>query len=300
MCITSSRSILDNTYIGAWDINHPTFGYRHVLAYQNRVKNLAKGPNCMLLHIQSKEEIKPEWIIDTSYAPTFLTAIYDEIDPIPKNDGIAWMSSPTERPNYVIERGVYNIAILNNLSPEIIDATLKQIPTHKLPSLENGLIQFFKDKFPNFPLLLCCFDNKDAQQASPILIHFPPLFPEKLMLNTIDSHGGIPDTEKKVGFHQKLIVGSYKCKNKLGIKLYKYFSEHLYQALEEFLPKFATVTDLLHFFNGPNKDICVDVKNIHENKLPKVYLNILGNIESQQEVEVVQTGNTFSLRRLIK
>ena len=34
MCVTSAKAYLDNTIVGGWDIQHSTYGYRHVLAVQ--------------------------------------------------------------------------------------------------------------------------------------------------------------------------------------------------------------------------------------------------------------------------
>lgn len=260
MCVTAEFSTLDKTYIGAWDINHPRYGYRHVLAYQNRVKNTFSGPNCMLLHIPSAQPIQPEWLVDTTEHSTFLTDMYYFLAPRLLGRGL--MSHDESSGNYVVEQGVYHIAILNNLNQEALDTTLEKIPKEKLPSIDFKLIEFFKQTFPNFPLLLCCFNNKVAKQASPILVHFPPKFPNTLMLNTLDSHGGIPDLKHFLPFHQKLILGSSKevISPPPPYHLLHTFSNH---PLKEFFPNYAIGID---FYKGnafQNRDVCIDLNKLH-------------------------------------
>ncbi len=67
MCITSLQAHLNDTAIGSWDIDHPKYGYRHVLAYENAPQNLGRKPNCMLLHIPAKVPILPEEFLELDW-----------------------------------------------------------------------------------------------------------------------------------------------------------------------------------------------------------------------------------------
>lgn len=259
MCITSGEARLNNTYVGAWDIEHPDYGYRHVLAYQNRVTNLEEGANCMLLHIPSAQPIEPDWVLDTSEDIDFLKNLYEFLSPQPLSRGFTRSSEP----NYVVERGVYHIAILNDLTETALEKTLQQIPAHKLPKIDWRLMEFFKTTYPNFPLLLCCFNNKDTKEASPILVHFPPLYPDELMLNTIDSHGGIPNTKRSLNFHQRLIVGSCKKPAELAVP-YRMLPQNFTNSLDAFLPDYAVAIELDKGSEFPNQDICIGLETIHE------------------------------------
>lgn len=301
MCITSSRALLDNTYIGAWDIELPKLGYRHVLAYQNRVKNSAEGPNCMLLHIPSKKNIEPEWLIDSSVYPTFLTDLYSHIDPI--NTSEMWMSCSPEPKNHVVEQGVYHIAILNDLDENSIADTLKLIPKHKLPSIKPELIHFFRKNFPEFPLLLCCFDNKEAQFAAPILVHFPPLFPDTLMFNTIDAHGSVPNVDQKIDFHQKIIFGTYKKQSKKDAVYVKMIPDELVQyitknPLAAYLPNYIAAIDFKGRKAVPNKDVCVNLRDIHNMNLPEIKFALLGDVSTEIKVETHHLTNALLEIRL--
>ncbi|MGH1335548.1 MAG: hypothetical protein ACRBFS_05415 [Aureispira sp.] len=296
MCITSSRSLLDNTYIGAWDIEHPNYGYRHVLAYQNRVQNLTEGPNCMLLPIQSAETIVPAWVVDSTVCPNFLTELYNTLDPVVEDDGLPWMSIEPERMNYVVERGVYHIAILNDLSEEALLNTLAQIPINKKPVLTAELLDFFRNNYNQFPLLLCCFNNANALQAAPILVHYPPQFPATLMVNTLDSHGGIPVIGKSTPFHQKIIIGSYKNTQEEMKVPYKKLAPDFCPPLQDFLPKYAFAIDLLHQFKAPNKDLCFSLQTLHEGTLPQAQLALLTRKEQGVEVPTHAYEHNLFLR----
>jgi hypothetical protein len=296
MCITSSRALLDNSYIGAWDIELPKLGYRHVLAYQNRVKNSSEGPNCMLLHIPSKKNIEPEWLIDSSNHPTFLTDLYSHIDPVDTSE--MWMSPSSEPNNYVIEQGVYHIAILNNLDENSIADTLKLIPKRKLPLIKSELIHFFRKNFPDFPLLLCCFDNKEAQFAAPILVHFPPRFPDTLMFNTIDAHGSVPNVDQKIDFHQKIIFGTYKKQSKKDSVYIKMIPDELVSFITEsplaaYSPNYIAAIDFKDRRAVPNKDVCVNLTDIHNMDLPQIKFALLGNRSTEIDVETRQLTNAL-------
>ena len=296
MCITSSRSILDNTFIGVWDIEHKLYGYRHVLAYQNRVKNLDATPNCMLLHIPSAQEIKPDWIVNTTANQNFLTELYNITDPPVENDGMDWMSSGTRRTNYVVENGVYHIAILNDVSKSAVEDTLKHIPKSKLPKLNDDLIEFFAKRFPRFPLLLCCFNNQNSKQASPILVHYPPIYPTRLMANTIESHGGLPNIDEKVSYHQKLIFGTQleNASSKVN-NIYQVVPQDFNIELNSFLPKHVLGIDLKSHFIGLNRDISISLKEVHSYQIPKIRLELIGDVESEIELMALKRSNTISL-----
>lgn len=291
MCITSLKSILTHTYIGVWDIDHPQYGYRHVLSYQNRVQSLAEGPNCMLLHIQSKDPLTPDCLVDTSDYPSFLTDLEKAIEP-PELTRAAmnWMSAEKKRINYVVEQGVYHIAILNDISTSSIHNCLQNIPEFKRPDISDKLFQFFKKQFPGYPLLLCCFDNKDAQSAAPILVHFNPFEKDLLLANTIDSHGGIPNLESTIDYHQCIIFGTCKNITTSGNTTYHEVDQSIAPGLAAYLPKFAAILDL-SFFSGKNADILIVPEEIQKNKAPKIFHNKINNATFEtKELQIWLSG----------
>ncbi|TAD99968.1 MAG: hypothetical protein EAZ97_07240 [Bacteroidetes bacterium] len=268
MCVTVENSVLTSTYIGSWEIMHPEYGYRHVLAYQNMPQNLSNLPNCMLLPIQSKQELTPENIVDTSNCPDFLSKMIE--DRLPKMRGIM----PSNSENYVMEMGIYHIAILNNVSKEALKETLKNIPSHKNPNISEEFMDFFRKTYSKFPLLLCCFNNQDISKASPIMVHYVPLRPNILMFNTLESHGTVPDLNEEMQLTQKILVGSFQNshpifhENKWQNYELKIDEKTMNEQILPFLPKFGLAHNLSEgyispFYNEEDDDLYYEYEKYH-------------------------------------
>ena len=248
MCITSLEALLADTIVGVWDIDHPEYGYRHVLAYQNVAKNLGDGPNCMLLHIPTYEPLTEACMINTENDKTFLANMYKDAD---FSKGVFGARSIS-----IVQMGIYDIALLNEPSAEHLEQALSMIPAEKRPEIRPEFMSFFQETFPGFPLVLCCFNNEDIKAASPVMVHFEPAFPQTFMFNTLDSHGSIPVLGEEVPFHQKIVVGSQRVTEQFGT--YATFKhEGVSEALLPFLPKFGFST-CFYSEKIPNSDILID------------------------------------------
>lgn len=203
MCVTSASATLESTIVGAWEIEHPSYGYRHVMAYQNVPTNLADTPNCMLLHLPAAEPLLPEYLLDTSECPMLLVQMANSM----VSRSFATMSVPQKV--YVVEMGIYHIVLLNEKTPEALEAALKQVPSEKRPIISAELLQFYASRFPEYPIVLACFNNRDSKQASPIMLHFKPIDPLHLFFNLLEGHdGAAPDLNRLVKRHQAIIAGS--------------------------------------------------------------------------------------------
>ncbi|MCP4441823.1 MAG: hypothetical protein GY810_23195 [Aureispira sp.] len=190
MCVTSEPAKLEGTLIGLWDINHPKYGYQHVLAYQNIPESLSDKPNCMLLHIPSEGPLLPQNILDTSGEnKDVLKDIIKALTPLSRGGdrGVAVAAGG----NYVHEMGIYHIAILNDLGA--VQETLLQIPIEKRPSIPPNFVGFYAKNYPNYPLLLCCFNNRDSAETSPIMVYYTPQKPNEFRLPNIEGHGELPE-----------------------------------------------------------------------------------------------------------
>ena len=250
MCVTTLEARLSKTRIGVWDVMHPEYGYRHVVAYQNSVQNLSDGANCMLLHIPSKTALSPDCMINTENDVELLVEMEYSVFGRPRGFG---------GKNHIVEMGVYHIALLNDFSENVIESTLQLIPEQKRPELSKEILDFYNQTFPGFPLALCCFNNKDAKKASPILLHYDPKYPDTFMFNTLDSHGGVPDLNEPVLFHQTIITGSYKL-NKAASGYSEFNYQYVSQGPLPWLPRFGTafkVNTLL-----PNRDLLINAATI--------------------------------------
>lgn len=259
MCVTSLNAILSNTIIGVWDIQHPQYGYRHVLAYQNAPKNLADLPNCMLLHIPSAEPLSPENLIDTAAYPDFLSNMAKSaIDEL--NRGMKGLSYGSDQ-NNVITMGIYHIAILNHVDRDALQLVLDQIPSDKQPKIPIDFIDFYAQTFPGFPLVLACFNNATAQKASPIMLHFSPRFKDVFMFNTLESHGHIPVIGEEVYYGQLLLCGSDQIKSASN-GFAKLEPGPVSSDLEQWLPTYGAAFQLSNYLE--NGDLLVNVADVQQ------------------------------------
>ena len=251
MCVTSAKAYLNNTVVGGWDIQHPTYGYRHVLAYQNAPKNLASGANCMLLHIPTTDDLVPSDLVDTSAYPNIL---YDLLE-LSKPHARGLSMSPEVPQNHVVEMGVYYVVLLNNFNQSALTAALNQIPELKRPVIAPALLDFYATSFSNYRLVLACFDNKDVQTASAIMVHYAPLFPDKIFFPLLEGHDGkVPHIGKNIKMHQQIIYGRHL----QMVSLNNMYIHLLPEQLQPFLPRYASYQSL----DGeilPNNDDWLDL-----------------------------------------
>ncbi len=253
MCITALNANLKDTYVGVWDIDHPELGYRHVLAYQNTPTNLADTPNCMLLHVPTKGFLEPSDLLDTSSDPSFLEQMAESILPPPSNYA---RSVGLSTPNYVVEMGIYHIALLNQVSPDSWHEVKRQIPEYKQPQIGEEFIQFYAEQFPSYALVICCFHNREAKKASPIMLHYAPLFPDTFHYPTLDSHGKVPELGAKHRFHQVIVTGSQQLKTP-GNGFDAFDLAEVSEALLPFLPKIGAALRLEGTI-APNSDLLLE------------------------------------------
>ena len=254
MCVTSLEAELKNTYIGVWEVQHSTFGERQVLAYQNSPKNLADGSNCMLLHVQSKQPLTPDCIIDTSQDPGFLQQMAHSI--LPRGRGNLFGASSK---NFVVEMGIYHLALLNDVSEAALSKTLAQIPVEKQPKISLDYLNFYARTFPSFPLILCCFNNQEAKEASPVMVHYEPIHPDVFMFNTLDGHGSLPEVGELHEFHQTIITGSHHL-TAAGNGFEPFNLSGISAELLPWLPQYGTALKIDQTL--PNEDLLIDAAAI--------------------------------------
>ncbi|MCP4441824.1 MAG: hypothetical protein GY810_23200 [Aureispira sp.] len=108
--------------------------------------------------------------------------------------------------NYIHEMGVYHIAILNNLDKA--QETLEQVPKEKRPNIPQDYINFYKEQFPDYPLLICCFSSRDIEEVSPIIVHYTPQKPNEFRLPNIEGHGELPVLGESFEGERTFFVGS--------------------------------------------------------------------------------------------
>ena len=271
MCITALDAELSNTYVGVWDIDHPELGYRHVLAYQNTPKNLVNTPNCMLLHVPTKHPLTPSSILDTSNDPRFLEQMAESVlAPVTT----AARGADFSASNFITEMGIYHIAILNDVSFDAWLEVKRTIPKHKQPTIKEEFIRFYAEQFPSYALLICCFHNRDAKKASPIVLHYSPQFPDTFHFPTLDSHGKVPQIGAKHRFHQVIVTGSQQLKRP-GDGFDAFDLTRVGKPLLPFLPKVGAALRLAGSV-APNSDLLLEAVPIRDGGDAQFDFGILG------------------------
>jgi hypothetical protein len=175
------------TYVGR--LRHPEHGLIHLLGYQNTAVNLATGPNAMLLHLPALT-MTAEHFLPVGRDGDILDRMLAAIAPAPASADIDidWMTQ--DAAVKVFEHDIYTVLLA--IDPTLISSALDQVPKRKRPPLDPDLLAFYARQYPEHMIAVCCFDNADAQRAKPLLMWYPPIEPDLLVVPALDCHTGAP------------------------------------------------------------------------------------------------------------
>jgi hypothetical protein len=133
----------------------------------------------------------------------FLDRIGKLCQPAAGGGPIEWMSAEDEV--QVFEHDIYTMVLAPDAT--LLPSALHQVPPHKRPRLNPELLAFYADHYPRHAILLCCFDNAEAQRAKPLLLWYSPTEPDLLVAPALDCHTGAPpdlavpvDVDHRVAF----------------------------------------------------------------------------------------------------
>lgn len=212
MCLSLAPAKFTGTDVLVHLCKHPTTGRDvHVLGYQNKPQNLAprQRGNAMLLHIPSASPMGPENLVDTSQ----IRGLMDDLSHAafaPHAAGgparsFGFRASKNALPK-VFDHDIYTIVMAE--SAEQIPAALAQVPEERRPELSAEIATFYDESFPGWTFILCCFDNREAKKAAPLLVWYEPMFPNLLVAPGIDSHNGrAPDVNAHVSLDHRVFFG---------------------------------------------------------------------------------------------
>jgi hypothetical protein len=176
-----------------------------VLGYQNIARNLSAGPNAMLLHLPGKRMSQANFI-DTSGCPGILRYMVTAVRPPTRSTGGPVAAGAAARVE-VFEHDIYTVVLADD--PRAIPAAMERVPEGKRVQVSAELMAFYAERFPGYAVALCCFDNRDARQADPLLLWYTPYDPDVLRLPAIDCHtGGVPDLGALVRTDHWVILGT--------------------------------------------------------------------------------------------
>ncbi|WP_155372441.1 hypothetical protein [Catellatospora vulcania] len=206
MCVSADYADFRGTIVYAGRRNHPRLGRIEVLGYQNTALNLAAGPNAMLLHLPAAG-VGPEHFVDVGRHADVLTRMSDALTPVSASaDGMDWMEQGTPPQVHVFEHDVYTVVLAED--PMRVYAALERVPPHRRPRVSPELFEFYATAFPGHAVALCCFDNRDARRAKPLLLWYEPRDPSRLVVPAIDCHtGGVPRLGSPVGRDHLVVFG---------------------------------------------------------------------------------------------
>lgn len=128
------------------------------------------------------------------------------LDPIPLSSSFV-RGFTAKSTVQVFEHDIYTV-VLAPSAAQMADA-LPAVPEHKRPRINRDLFTFFAQSYPDHAIALCCFDNRQAAQASPLMIWYHPHQPDLLSLPALDAHDGRPPRlSKKVKVDHWVLLGT--------------------------------------------------------------------------------------------
>ncbi len=110
----------------------------------------------------------------------------------------------------LLQFDIYDIVLAENIRD--IPDVLPQIQESKRPEVNPEVFSVL-DKWYGCPVAVCCFNTNDRGTAKPLGFAFEPLYPDKLVVYTLDGHNGSPpDPNALVNLDHDIFVGSYLMK----------------------------------------------------------------------------------------
>ena len=204
MCVTVARGKLSNTIVLAAQAR-VNGGMRHVMGYQNRPLT-RRGPNAMILPVPALPgTLTPEAMILTEDFPHILDDMVMSMRPTVASRVAVDALSVHEV--VVFEHGIYTVVLAQHAGA--IPSAYPLVPERKRPPLNPKLFAAYDEWYPDWPVLVCCFDNEDAQQSEPILLTYQPRSPDVLFFPALDCHTGkVPRRRAKVLVDHDLVFST--------------------------------------------------------------------------------------------
>jgi hypothetical protein len=259
VCMSVAPAVFSGTTLYAGRKHHPTLGEIEVLGYQNEARNLARTPNAMVLHVPAR--LTQDNFISLGEYSNVLKNMVDLISPpLSRGWGSGYGSAQGAAAPpvvHIFEHDIYTVLLAED--PTQIPAALDRVPPHKRPPLDPALFQFYAQAFPNHSIVLCCFDNAESSRAKPLMLWYPPTYPDWVVLPALDGHtGGVPDVHGTVMTDHWLVFGSDDAPEGWGTPTN--FDVNYEPGLSEFLP--TAVQGLNYTGQAPNGDFAIPYSDL--------------------------------------
>ena len=228
MCVTMGPARLSRTALYVGEVSADGSKPVHAVGYQNKVQNLPgpDGPtgNAMILPFPAVPGTMSQAnVIPTEDCPHILddmVATVREYDAALHRIATWGCRSlgglPRESKVEVFESGIYTVILAQDA--RAIAPALDRVSAAKRPLLNPSFFDAYARWYPDWAIALCCFNNSEAAQATPMLWWYEPAHPEELFAPTLDCHtGAVPDLGASVRLDHTLAVGSVRMERKDGM-----------------------------------------------------------------------------------
>lgn len=231
MCVSIFPAEFFGTTIMGNLAMHPQHGEIMVIAYENTAENRHSGANAMLLHFPSRYHMSQENFVSTEGASNILADMRKAATPITRGGRLS--GEITKGFVEIFKHGIYTVVLTDDASQ--IPNALHRVPVEKRPGLNQKLFDWYAKHYKGYGVALCCFNNRDAKQATPLMVWYTPQNPGLIELPAIDCHTGeTPYVSSKVYVDHWLILSSYKMPRRLGSDVN--YQDNLPREIIPFLP----------------------------------------------------------------
>lgn len=258
MCLSSAPARFNDTLLYAGVAPSGA----HVIGYQNTATNLAVGANCMMLPMQSLDPMGPANILDTRSCKNILRDMRTALMPVSKGltrgGGSFALDSMSVQ---VFDHDIYTIAL--GLVGADFGRALASVSPDRRPSISREILDFWARHYRGYHLALCCFNNRDAQQAAPMLWCYNPAVPETLVAPAVDGHDGhAPRPGAPVDLDHFLMASCPDISQAAEIS----YTDRIPAPLRAVLPTRA-VGQSYEGYEGPNGDFLIDTGRLRSGRL---------------------------------
>jgi hypothetical protein len=206
MCVSLAESQFTGTIIYAGRCRHAEHGPIETFGYQNTAANLAEGPNAMVLHLPT-QGMTPEQFLPVGRYSDVLTRMADAVRAAAERERGGPSLMGVDVAAHVFDHDIYTVVLASD--PAGIPEALWRVPPRRRPNLSPELFDFYATSFPGHTVALCCFDNRDALRAKPLMVWYEPLDFDVVTMPGVDCHtGGAPDLDAIVARDHVLIFGT--------------------------------------------------------------------------------------------
>lgn len=279
MCVSAAPARFSRTTVFAGEAQR-NGSVVHVLGYENTAQNRvgrvgrfapwrsSRVGNAMLLHFPAvRGSMSQANVVDTQSCPHILGDMVSALfPPVAAADPAHRVTtSPAVE---VFDSGIYTVVLASDASA--IPDALHRVPRSRRPEVSDAMFEWYARQFPGWPLALCCFDNRDARHATPMLWWYKPQFPEFLFAPAIDGHtGNPPDLAESVEVDHRVVLGVTGSDTGMPVN----YSDALPEDVSSLLPQRVVGTGFRRV-RMPNGDFVATVDSVRRGE-PQIQRRVL-------------------------